>query len=132
MKKVGEYLASFAPVAIYASPTTRTKQSAEAIKHAAKIPGAVVERQELFEIYSSADYQALATRIPELFQELIRKHPGHHLVCVAHQDTIQGGLDSFDLTDEEKDFPCRMAEMYRLVFADVTLVECQKLKPAEA
>ncbi len=130
LEKVGEYLAAFAPVAIYSSPRKRTLQSAEIIKEQAHIDSAVQSAQELFEIYSPSDYQSLEKRIPNFFAQLVAKHSGRHIVCVSHQDTIQGGLDAYDLTDEEKDFPCEMAELYRLVFAGPTLVECQKLRPA--
>ncbi|QQG50040.1 MAG: histidine phosphatase family protein [Candidatus Berkelbacteria bacterium] len=130
IKKVGEYIANFAPVAIYSSPRLRTIQTAEVIEEVAKIPREIEQKQELYEIYSPGDYQALENIIPKFFDELITKHAGCHIVCTTHQDVIQGGLEAFDLTDEEKDFPCLEAEMYRLVFAGHKLVECQKLTPA--
>jgi broad specificity phosphatase PhoE len=130
MQRVGEYLADFAPTAIYTSPTLRTKQCAEIIKRAAAITAEAEERPELVEVYSNSDYESIATRIPQFFAELIQRHPGQHLVCISHQDVIQGGLNCYELTNEEKDFPCRMGEMYRLTFAAETLVECQKLRPA--
>jgi len=131
MEKVGEYLKSFAPSAIYSSPLRRTTQCAAIIKEKAGIGSEVEERPELVEVYSSSDYRSVATRMPKFFEDIIAKNPGQQLVCVSHQDVIQATLDSYDLTEEEKAFPCQMGEMYRLVFADTTLVECQKLKPAD-
>lgn len=130
MKKVGEYLADFAPVKVYTSPTMRTTQCAEIICETAGVMHPYEERQELIEVYSNADYTSITTRIPHLFNELIKKHTGQHIICLSHQDVIQRGLDCYELTSTEKDLPCQMGEMYRLTFAGEKLVECHKLRPA--
>lgn len=132
IKKVGEYIAGFAPVAVYSSPRLRAVQTAEIIREVATIADEIVTRQELYEIYSPGDYKSLRGKIPTFFAELTTKHAGQHIVCTTHQDVIQGGLEAFGLTEEEMDFPCQVSEMYRLVFAGDKLVECQKLKPANA
>lgn len=129
-RKVGEYLAQFSPVKVYTSPRHRTVESAEIIAHQISSVPSVEKRDELSEIYSNEAYQGLAKRIPGLFTALISAHAGEQIVCVSHQDTIQGGLDAYDLPEAEKDFPCQVAEGYRLVFADSVLVECQKIRPA--
>lgn len=130
LRKVGEYLAQFMPVAIYTSSRKRAIESSELIAAAIDPAPPIEERAELMEIYSNDDYRALEHRIPRFFAELVAKHAGEQIVCVSHQDVIQGGLDAFQLTDPEKDFPCEMGELYRLVFAGPVLVECQKAKPA--
>lgn len=132
LKKVGEYLKAFAPEKIYASPRKRTLQSAELIRQEAGVEEPVEEAKELFEIYSDADYRSLEARIPRFFSQIVGRYPGKQIVCVSHQDVIQGGLNAFQLTEAEKDFPCQMADVYRLVFAGAVLVECQKLRPADA
>lgn len=130
LKKVGEYLAQFSPVKVYTSPRRRTVESAEAIATQLTPKPQVETRDELMEIYSIAAYQDLKKNIPTFFDQLVASLGGSQIVCVSHQDTIQGGLDAFNLTEEEKDFPCQMGEGYRLVFADAVLVECQKIRPA--
>jgi len=130
LQRVGEYLAEFSPVKVYASPRHRTVESAEIIADCSEAKPPIEKRDELFEIYSNEAYQALEHQIPKFFGELVQAHAGQHIVCVSHQDTIQGGLDAFNLSDVEKDFPCQMAEGYRLVFAGEVLVECQKIRPA--
>jgi broad specificity phosphatase PhoE len=131
LEKIGVYLAQFSPVKIYTSPLHRTQECAEIIaKHCNPIPD-IEQRKELYEIYSDESYHALARGIPEFFNELVTKHAGDQIVCVSHGDVIQGGLDAYtELTEAEKASPCLMGEGYRLVFADTTLVECQKIRPA--
>jgi broad specificity phosphatase PhoE len=130
MKRVGEYLKSFAPAAIYSSPRHRTIECSEIIKQEAEIPGDIISNQALVEVYTDSDYNSLAQRLPEFFKSVTAKHIGEQIVCVSHQDVIQGALNCYHLDEEEKDFPCRMGEGYRLVFAQDRLVECIKIKPA--
>ncbi len=129
--KVGQYIGQFSPVAIYASPRHRTLETAEIIAQHCQGAAPVEPREELLEIYTNDEYRSLEHRIPRFFAAMVAKHPGQQVVVVSHQDTIQGGLDAFQLTDPEKDFPCQMAEGYRLVFAGPILVECQKIRPAD-
>lgn len=130
MKRVGEYLKSFAPTAIYASPRARTIECARIIQEQAEIPGEIIEKNELYEIYSDADFKALKTILPNFLAGLVASHRGDQIVCVTHMDVIQGGFVGYDLTETETNFPCLQGEGYRLVFAGNALVECQKLQPA--
>jgi broad specificity phosphatase PhoE len=123
----GEYLRGFGPVAIYASPLIRTVQSAGEIKDAAMIPGKVVTDADLYEIYDNTSWESIKTRLPRFFEKLINQHPGQHIVGVSHQDVIEGALRALGATAEEMAFPCRMGEMYRLVFAGKTFVQATKL-----
>lgn len=128
--KVGEYLRAFAPTAIYSSPLKRTLETAEIIRSKAEIAAKIESKNELLEIYSDSDYQALSQKIPALMNQLATKHPGEHIVCTSHQDVIEGGLKALGVEAEEADFPCLMAQLYRLVFAGNTFVEATKLDPA--
>lgn len=130
LRKVGKYLAQFVPTIIYTSSRQRTVESSELIAAAIDPKPPIEVRAELLEIYSNDDYRTLEHRIPRFFAQLVAKHAGEQIVCVSHQDVIQGGLDAFQLTEPEKDFPCEMGELYRLVFAGPVLAECQKARPA--
>lgn len=130
LRKVGKYLAQFVPTVIYSSSRRRAIESCELMAAQIDPKPPIEERSELFEVYTNEDYRTLEHRIPRFFAQLVAKHPGEQIVCVSHQDVIQGGLDAFQLTDPEKDFPCEMGELYRLVFAGPVLVECQKMRPA--
>ncbi len=127
LRKVGKYIAQFGPTAIYSSPRHRTMESAELIAAAVEPKLAVTPRDELIEIYSNSDYRTLEHRIPRFFNELVQKHAGEQVVLVSHQDVVHGGLDAFQLLEDEKDFPCEMGQGYRLVFAGPVLAECQKI-----
>jgi broad specificity phosphatase PhoE len=132
MRLVGEYLKDFAPAAIYSSPRRRTVECSQIIKATAQIESQIVEAKELMEVYTNEQYLSLSQRVPQFFREIVRAHPGRHIVCLTHQDVIQGALDSYDLTSQEKSFPCWMGEGYRLVFAGDILVECNKILAAHA
>jgi broad specificity phosphatase PhoE len=130
IRTVGEYLRSFAPSAIYSSPRRRTLESAEILRETSEVAGKVIERNELLEIYSDSDYASLQVRMPLFFQELLQKHAGEHIICVSHQDVIEGGLRALGVSAEEAEFPCKMGECYRIVFAGPTFVQATKLTPA--
>lgn len=130
IQAVGEYLRAFAPSAIYSCPRNRTAQTAEIIKEKAEIASEIVKRDELLEIYSDADYASLTARIPAFIKELIEKHAGDHIVCVSHQDVIEGGLRAFGVEADEAEFPCKVGEGYRLVFAGDVFVQATKITPA--
>lgn len=129
--KNGEYLADFAPVAIYASPLKRTIQSAEEIKRGAKVSCKIVPENDLYEIYDNASWESIKTRLPALFEKIIEAHAGSHVICVSHLDVIEGVLKALGATDKERDSSCQMGEMYRLVFAGKRFVQATKLTPAK-
>lgn len=130
LKKVGTYLQAFQPTTIYCSPRLRTVQSAEIIGEFIGRNIEIVEDQSLYEIYGDQAYRALKTSMPDFVGKLVKKHAGEQVVCVSHMDTIQGALESLGVSETEADFPCRTAEGYRVVFAGNTMVECQKIRPA--
>ncbi len=130
-KRVGEYLKSFAPSAIYSSPVLRSIQTAELIKEAAEIPGEIITAHCLVEMYHGrGEYEDRKVAVQEFFQQLTTKHAGEHIVLASHQDPIETIVEHLGFTAEELDFPCRMSQGYRLVFAGSQPVECQKLNPA--
>jgi broad specificity phosphatase PhoE len=130
IQMVGQYLSSFAPTAIYSSPLGRTIETAEIIKTVSEIDGPIIKREELLEIYSQADYLSLHSRIPLFFQEILKKHAGEHIICVSHQDVIEGGLRALGITADEAEFPCLMGQCYRVVFVGSVFVHATKLAPA--
>ncbi len=130
-KKVGEYLKSFAPSAIIASPLDRTMETAEIIKEEAEIPGEIIKNKVLLEEYSAADFEEDEKTAPELLIKLAKQYEGQHIVVVSHQDVIEQALRGLGVTTEEAQFPCLMSQGYRLVFANGTLTECQKVNPAK-
>lgn len=132
VKKVGEYLKEFAPVAIYSSPMERTQQTAEIIRRVADIKKNVIIEPELHEIYDTRSYDSVGSRVGELMKKIIHTHRGEQVVCSTHMDVIESLLTSLNVTADEADFPCRAADSYRLVFADHTLVECLKVPVVHA
>lgn len=130
LQEVGKYVKPFAPVAIYASPRKRVIESAEEVKKFGEIDNQIITKQELLEIYTDAEYEALTLTIPKLFQELVALHQGSHIVCVSHQDVIEGGLRALGVSDQEASFPCKMGQMYRVVYAGNTFAQAVKLDPA--
>jgi broad specificity phosphatase PhoE len=130
MEKVGEYLQSFSPSALYTSPRYRTMQCAHIIKERAKIETAITERDELMEVYTDIDYTSLEARLIKLFKEIVATHEGEQVVCVTHQDVIRGALRAVEAV--EVNIACDMADVYRLVFAGDVFVECSRQQPARA
>lgn len=130
IKKVGEYLKSFAPSAILTSPLHRTVETAQIIKDVAEIPGEITENRILLEEYSAADFAEDEKTVPELLLKLARQYVGEHIVCVSHMDVIEQALRGLGVSSEEAKFPCQMAAVYRLVFAGDAFVECIKVNPA--
>lgn len=131
-KRVGEYLKSFAPAAIYSSPMKRAIESAEIIQKVAEIPGEIVIQPVLAEMYHGQEqgYTERQTAIKEFFGNLVTKHAGEHIVLTSHQDPIEVIVAHLGFTEAELDRPCQMSQGYRLVFAGDTPVECQKIDPA--
>ncbi len=127
--KVGEYLKSFAPSVIYSSPIKRTMQCSQMIKKIAEVSGNVVETKELLEVYDNERYLSLEEKLPRFLESVATKHPGEQIVCVSHQDVIEGALRG--LSFESVELPCQVAEIFRIVYANNVPVECVKLKPAD-
>jgi len=132
IERVGEYLAEFAPGAIYSSPMERTKQSAEIIRRTALVKTEVRVEPELHEIYNDTAYLSVGARVGRFLAEAIARHAGEQLVCVSHQDVIEALLGSLGTTAEEADTPCLVGDCYRLVFAGAVFVECLKVPVAHA
>lgn len=132
LKRVGEYLRAFDPAVILYSPLKRIQECATIIKKAVANGCRMVEEIRLIEIYDNQHYLALDKDMPTFLDELVEKYAGKQVICVSHQDTIQGTVSSLGVTAAEADFPCRTAHGYRLVFAGQKFVEIQKIRPADA
>lgn len=130
-KKNGEYLSAFSPSIIFSSPMQRTIETSEIIKTSAGASKKIVIEKELHEIYDNASWYSIETRIPELFERIIKKHSGEHIICVSHQDVIEGTLKALNVTSDEADLPCQMGQIYRLVFAGNRFVQVNKLDPSK-
>ncbi|MEX1123902.1 MAG: phosphoglycerate mutase family protein [Patescibacteria group bacterium] len=129
-RRNGRYLKAFRPTAIYSSPLHRTIETSSIIKELAEIPGEVITGQDLYEIYDNDSFYSIGKCLPKFFQSIIAKHAGEQVVCVSHQDVIETVLRSYDVSEQEAEFPCLMGEMYRLVFAGDVFVQATKLTPA--
>lgn len=130
IRKVGEYLQDFMPVAIYSSPIYRTMQTAEILRDAAKIVNEVIEADELLEVYSKQHFASLLHDGPVFLARIAKQHPGEHIVCSSHEDVIEQIVRGLGATAEEADFPCQVGQGYRVVFAEGKFVECTKIDPA--
>lgn len=130
LKKVGEYLKGFDPAAIFYSPRRRTLECATILKKTIANGCPMVEKSELLEIYNQEQYVAIDKKMPKFLAELVGEYAGKQVVCVSHQDTIQGAVSSLGVTSGEANFPCQTAQGYRLVFAGETFAEIQKIQPA--
>lgn len=131
VKKVGEYLKEFGPSKIYSSPLDRCKDSAEIIKDTAQIEASIDFTEQLVEIYSSEPRQEAGQRGESIFQTILANHRGEQVVAVSHQYII-GYIVADFLKVSYHDVPCDFADIWRLVFADETLVEATRLAPAKA
>lgn len=131
IEKVGRYIAQFLPSAIYASPRRRTKETAEIVQRLTEHQTPITLRDELLEVYTDQDLAALSSRIPALFTELAQTHHGQHVVLVSHQDVIENGLRALGIAAQEADYPCRMGQLYRVVFAGTVFAHAVKLDPAQ-
>lgn len=131
IKLVGKYLNEFAPVAIYASPMHRCQQTAEIIKQACEFKQTIETRQKLAEVYGLGSYMNAGKKAKTLLEEIINKHAGHQVVVVSHQVPIEKTVAALGADKEEADFPCKMGEGYRLVFAENNFVSAQKIRPAQ-
>lgn len=132
LTKVGEYLKSFGPAAIYSSPIKRCVESAEIINEQLREKRRIWLKGELHEIYSTESANGLVTRTSTVINEIVNDHAGQQVVVVTHQFIIRaiiaehwGKLDPYDL-------PCASADVYRLVFAGNKLVEYTRLQPARS
>lgn len=130
-KKNGEYLNAFSPTAILSSPMHRTVETSEIMRKYADVSKKIVVENELHEIYNNASWHSIETRIPELFEKIIKKHSGEHVICVSHQDVIEGALRALKVTSAEAELPCQMGQIYRLVFAGKKFVQVTKLDPSK-
>lgn len=127
IKRVGEYLKEFAPVAVYSSPMERVQQTAAILRDEAGVEASVLIEPELHEIYDDGSYNSVGSRVGKFLEKIIAAHAGQQLICATHMDVIESLLKSLDVSAEEADLPCRTADCYRLVFAEKTLVECLKI-----
>lgn len=128
---IGRYLAVFAPSAIYSSPLDRCIDTAEAIRKEIGLDDNIVITKQLQEIYSSEPRQEAGERGESIFETVLRDHRGEQVVAVTHQYII-GYIVADFLGVGYRDVPCEFADIYRLVFADNTLVEATRLQPAKA
>lgn len=131
MSKVGEYLKNFSPGAIYSSPLERCQQTAEIIKQKIDLKVPVKTDERLAEIYSPITYQMVGQKGIALLQEMVKDNHGKQVVVVSHQVAIARILKDLGVEKAEADYPCLMAEGYRLVFAENTFVSAEKLSPAQ-
>lgn len=131
LKKVGEYLKSFAPVKIFASPTKRTLQSAQII--AQQVGDIEIEKSDrLFEVYSNERYDEAFKDGSKFLKQLAMQYSGQHVICVSHQDIIEQFVRGLGASADEAQFPCKMSQGYRVVFANDKFVEITKINPANA
>ncbi|MDP3993223.1 MAG: histidine phosphatase family protein [bacterium] len=128
---VGRYLAEFAPVAIYSSPLDRCRDTAESIRTEVGLKDDLIITKQLSEIYSSEPRQEAGKRGESIFETILRDHRGEQVVAVTHQYIIGYIVANF-LGEGYRDVPCEVADVYRLVLADRTLVEATRLQPAKA
>lgn len=126
---VAEYLAEFEPVAIFTSPLHRCVESAEIMNEQLTPHLEIQQRDELIEYYSSESDGSVTNRMVGFIEKTIRKYSGQQVVAVTHMDPIQFLLAHL-FKKRPSDFPCEMSDVYRLVFADDTLVEATRLQPA--
>lgn len=128
--KVGQYLATFQPTALYCSPRQRTLESANLINMQLDKPLDLIPTDQLIETYPSESYQEMLERMEKFVRHLPLLHKGEQIICVSHQVPIEITLHALGVTNEEGEFPCQNADVYRVVFADENFVECLKLQPA--
>lgn len=128
---VGRYLAEFQPTAIYSSPLDRCRDMADIIRTEVGLKDDLVITKQLSEIYSSEPRQEAGERGESIFETVLREHRGEQVVAVTHQYII-GYIVAEFLGVGFRDVPCKFADVYRLVFADTTLVEATRLQPAKA
>ncbi|MCR4311315.1 MAG: histidine phosphatase family protein [Candidatus Taylorbacteria bacterium] len=127
---VGRYLAEFQPTVIYSSPLDRCRDMADIIRTEIGLKDDLIVTKQLSEIYSSEPRQEAGERGESIFETVFRDHRGEQVVAVTHQYIIGYVIANF-LGVGFRDVPCECADIYRLVFADDTLVEATRLQPAK-
>lgn len=126
---VGQYLADFQPSAIYSSPLDRCKDTAEIIRQEIGLSDEITFTNQLLEIYAKEPRDEAGERGESVFKTILGSHKGEQVVAVTHQYIIGYAVADF-LGVEYRDVPCGLADIYRLVFADETLIEAIRLQPA--
>jgi len=128
-KLIGQYLTQFQPAIIYSSPLDRCLDTAQIIQSQIGLENEIIQTNSLLEIYSNEPRSTAGERGRSIFEEIIHEYKGEQVVAVTHQYIIGyivaalWGVDFWDV-------PCKFADVYRLVFAENTLVEANRLQPA--
>lgn len=131
-RKDGEYLAQFPITAIYSSPLDRCVDTAKEIAKEIGYEKEIIKREDLVEVYSKepAIRKEVGERGETIFGTILKEHRGEQVVAVSHQYIIGYTVADF-FGIEYRDVPCDCADIYKLVFADDTLVEVTHLQPAK-
>lgn len=130
---VGRFLDQFLPSTIYSSPLERCQATAKLIQAEINPQPPVVTAKSLVEVYSAVAKirQEVGERGESVFTTVLGEHRGEQVVAVTHQYIIGYIIADF-LAVEYDEVPCDPADVYRIVFADQTLVEATRLQPAKA
>lgn len=129
----GRYLEQFEPTTIYSSPLDRCRETTKIILSKLQNSPKVIFSEKLMESYSPSREvrEGIGNREDWVLDEIVSKHSGEQVVVSTHQVFIVSIVaDFFGL--KYLDVPCEFADIYRLVFADKTLVEATRLQPAKA
>lgn len=129
VKKVGRYLKDFAPAALFSSPIERCVKTSKIINQQLEKPLKIQTTKDLFETYSIEKENHLRSRVGHIIESIVKKYTGQHAIVVTHQYIVRAILAEF-LDADPYDYPCELADVYRLVFAGDKLVEHTRLQPA--
>ncbi len=130
-RSVGRYLDQFSPPIIYSSPLDRCVETAKLIQAEIASEPVLTTAPELVEVYSSLPKvrQEVGERGESIFSLILDNHRGEQVVAVTHQYII-GYIVADFLGKNYSEIPCDFADVYRLVFANETLIEAIRLQPA--
>lgn len=129
LQAVGEYLAQFAPTAVYASPLDRCQESARIIIEQLRSKPTLQTERSLIEIYRHQPLSVAEQQGATFLDLAVSRHPGEQIVAVTHQYIIGHLVAEFNGRPYQQ-VPCDFAAVYRLVLADSTVVEATHLQPA--
>jgi len=128
-RKVGQYLANYPIARLYSSPVQCCFQTAQIINQEGDLKLSVVTGKALTEVYPS-EFALAKNRGETFLTRLVAEHAGKQLVCISHRFVIGSILAEYFNQKDWSEVSCEVASVYRLVFADHTLVEASYLTPA--
>jgi len=123
------YLSHFPIKAIFTSPLLRCRQTAAIIANCQSGKVNIKTENRLAELYDERRRDENGKLGESLLSELVKQASGEQIVAVTHQFLIRYIMEDFYHSNNPFGHLPECGELYRLVFADVCLVDIALLNP---